>query len=431
MQEQLNQIKSKAESLDLNDSLKSFRDKFYIPLHHGKEVKYFTGNSLGLQPKSVMDYIQIELDAWKTYGVEAHFMGKNPWMYYHKMFAEPLSKLVGANPKEVVAMNTLTVNLHLLMVSFYQPKGVKRKILMEGGAFPSDQYAIETQVKFHGGDPSRDIIELIPRSGEDTLRTEDILQAIEDNKDELALILFGGVNYYTGQLFDIQSITNKAKEYQIICGFDLAHAAGNAELHLHDWGVDFACWCSYKYLNSGPGGVGGVFVHEKWHKNTEINRFAGWWGHQEETRFKMQKGFIPMESAEAWQCSNAQVFSMAIHKASLDIFMEAGFSQLKAKSRSLTGLLWQGLQLILENQSANPPFRILTPPNPMDNGAQISLLWLNNEGKSAFNQLTEAGIITDWREPNVIRVAPVPLYNTYNDVYFLIEKLSEILAQTN
>lgn len=410
-----------ATKLDNQDRFRSFRDRFYIPQHNHKDTLYFTGNSLGLMPKSTPDYINKELESWKTYGVEGHFKGDNPWMYYHKIFSHQLADLVGAIPTEVVAMNTLTTNLHLLLVSFYKPMGKRNKIMMEAGAFPSDQYAIETQVKFHGGNPKTDIIEIAPRAGEYTLRTEDILTTIDEHKDEIATIMFGGVNYYTGQLFDMKTITEAGHKIGAKVGFDLAHAIGNVVLELHNWGVDFACWCSYKYLNSGPGGVAGIFVNDRYAEDHTLNRFAGWWGHKEEERFQMKKGFIPMYGAEAWQQSNAQVLSMAAHKASLDIFIEAGgIKELNKKSKELTSYLFYCLT------EANRPKDILviTPCLAEERGAQISILTGDN-CKQIFDKLTEEGVVADWREPNVIRVAPVPLYNSFTDVYRFAKLLNK------
>jgi len=411
--------------LDAKDELSSLRELFCIPTTElDLETVYLCGNSLGLQPKSVRDYLDTELEAWDNLAVEGHFSGENPWMYYHKMFAEPVSKLVGAKPEEVVIMNNLTTNLHLMMVSFYQPTHTRYKIIMEGGAFPSDQYAMETQVKFHGYNPDNAIIEINHREGEYYLRTEDILQTIDNHKDEVALIMMGGVNYYTGQAFDMKSITEKGHQIGALVGFDLAHAAGNIKLELHDWNVDFAVWCTYKYLNSGPGGTSGVFVHEKHGKNPSLNRFAGWWGHDEESRFQMKKGFIPMEGAQGWQLSNAQIFPMAIHKASLDIFNQVGMDKLVAKSNLLTGYLCDLFNDRISKGDNKYSFKIITPENPNDRGCQISIL-TGEHGKQQFKKLQENGIIADWREPNVIRVAPVPLYNTFLDVYKFIDVLFE------
>src|SRR5690606_29522740 len=324
---------------DANDQLKEFRSKFFLPQHEGSDAVYFTGNSLGLQPKSVSKYIQQELDDWARLGVEGHFHAKNPWMPYHEIFPQQLSKIVGCKPVEVVVMNQLTVNLHLLMVSFYRPTKNRYKIICEARAFPSDQYAFESQARFHGFDPDEAVIEVAPRENENLIRHEDIISTIKQHGESVALVCFGGVNYYNGQFFDIESITKTAHEVGAIAGFDLAHAAGNVELKLHDWNVDFACWCSYKYLNSGPGGVAGAFIHERHVKDSSLPRFAGWWGYEKETRFKMEKGFKPIPTAEGWQLSNAPVLSMAAHKASLDIFEEAGMEKLHEKRKQLATYL--------------------------------------------------------------------------------------------
>ncbi len=401
-----------AKQLDAQDELKHFRDQFYIPMMHGKEAVYFTGNSLGLQPKSTQDYVLNELEDWATLGVEGHFHARNPWMPYHEIFPQQLSKIVGCLPNEVVVMNQLTVNLHLLMVSFYRPTKTKYKIICETKAFPSDQYALESQVKFHGFDYDDAVIEIAPRANEHCIRTEDILAAIEENKDSLALVMFGGVNYYTGQVFDMKSITAGAHKVGVLCGFDLAHAAGNIELHLHDWEVDFACWCSYKYLNSGPGGVSGVYIHEKHSTNTDLQRFAGWWGYEKETRFKMGKGFKAMPTAEGWQLSNAPILSMAAHKAALDIVEEAGMARLSAKGKMLSNYLL----FVIDAVNTNQNIQIITPRDEAEKGCQVSMLMKQN-GKQIFDELTKQGIIADWREPNVIRIAPVPLYNSFEDVW--------------
>ncbi len=399
-----------ARSLDAQDPLKKFRDEFHCPTHNGERAIYFCGNSLGLQPKATEIAIQYELDYWKKYGVEGWFAGETPWLSYHKNMSELAAPIVGARPEEVIIMNTLTVNLHLMMVSFYRPTAQRFKILMEGGAFPSDQYAIESQARFHGFDPSIAIIELIPRKGEDCLRTEDILQTIENEGDTLALILLGGINYYTGQFYDIEKITAAGHRVGAQVGFDLAHAAGNVPLSLHDWKVDFAVWCTYKYLNSGPGGVSGAFVHSK-HFVKKLPRFAGWWGHDEAQRFKMEKGFIPMGGAAGWQISTAQIIPLAMHKASLEIFKKAGgIGVLREKALKLTAYL----AFLLENSSQN--FTIITPSVPTERGTQLSILTDNN-GKKLFDYLAENGVICDWREPNVIRLAPVPLYNSFEEVW--------------
>lgn len=412
--------RSWADAADNADALAGFRSRFLIPQHNNEPLAYFCGNSLGLQPKSTAEYIRQELDDWAQWGVEGHFHGKRPWFRYHHFFTEKTARLVGALPHEVVVMNNLTVNLHLLMASFYRPEGKRRRILMEGGAFPSDMYAVESQVRFHGLDPETDIIEIVPREGEFHLRTEDILAAIEREGENLALVFFSGVQYYSGQAFDIPAITAAAHRAGAIAGFDLAHAAGNLLLNLHDWNVDFAAWCTYKYLNSGPGGVSGVFIHEKHGLDPDTPRLAGWWGHKEDVRFHMRKGFIPEPGAAGWQLSNAPVLSMAAHLASLDLFDEAGMQALSAKSARLTAWLEFVLkEAALRNRLLD--YRIITPPPP-HRGAQISLLTGDN-GKALFDHLNRQGIVTDWREPNVIRLAPVPLYNSFGDVYRLGEAL--------
>jgi kynureninase len=404
-----------AKESDSKDSLKSFRNKFFIPQHNGKDCIYFTGNSLGLQAKTTSQYVQQELDDWTKLGVEGHFQAKNPWMPYHEIFPKQLSKIVGCKENEVVVMNQLTVNLHLLMVTFYRPTKQRYKIICEAKAFPSDQYAFESQVRYHGFDPDDAIVEVIPREGEYTLRTEDILSIIEQNKHSTALVLFGGVNYYTGQLFDMKSITEAAHDIGAYAGFDLAHAAGNVELHLHDRNVDFACWCSYKYLNSGPGGVAGVYIHERHASNTELPRFAGWWGYTKETRFKMEKGFEAIPTAEGWQLSNAPILAMAAHKASLDIFEEAGMEKLHEKRKQLSGYLHFILNAINSSQKEKV-LEIITPADEKERGCQVSILMLKR-GRETFDELTKQGVVADWREPDVIRVAPVPLYNSFEDVY--------------
>lgn len=427
-----------AQQLDQQDELKSFRDQFYLPQHISKNALtdqpsepqdciYFCGNSLGLQPKTVQQHLERELKHWQTHGVEGHFKGDMPWMYYHKFFSETSAQVVGAQPSEVVIMNTLTVNLHLMMVSFYQPTSTRYKIIMEAHAFPSDQYAVESQVKLHGYSPDDAIIEVQPREGEHTLRTEDIIQTIKNNGNEVALVLFSGVQYYTGQYFDLEAITTAGHDVGAMVGFDLAHAAGNVDVQLHDWNVDFAVWCSYKYLNSGPGGPSGAFVHDRHANNNALPRFAGWWGHNEAERFQMKKGFIPMHGAAGWQLSNAPVFSMAPHKASLDIFANAGMSRLRAKSQRLTAYL----SFLLDrcNEQFGQPFDIITPKTAQDRGAQLSILTNPENGKAIFDHLTAHGVIADWREPNVIRVAPVPLYNSFEDVWRFVNLLSIFLTQ--
>lgn len=414
-----------ARQADKEDKLASFRNEFHIPQHNGSDVVYFTGNSLGLQPKRTKHFIEQELNDWSKLGVEGHFLAKHPWFSYHENLTEYASEIVGAKHSEVVYMNQLTVNIHLLMVSFYRPTKTKYKILCEVKAFPSDQYALETQVKFHGYNPEDAIIEAKPREGEYTIRTEDILKLIEDNKDSLALVMMGGVNYYTGQLFEMEKITKHAQQYGIIVGFDLAHVAGNAKLKLHEWNVDFASWCSYKYMNSGPGGVSGVFIHEKHHKS-DLNRFAGWWGYDKTTRFKMEKGFKPIETAEGWQLSNAPVLSMAAHFAALEVFHEARMDNLIAKAEKLTGYLEFIIDEISSEQSSDKKFEIITPRDKSQRGCQISFV-AHNRGKNLFTDLLSRGVIADWREPNVIRLAPVPLYNSFEDMYKFGQILKSVL----
>lgn len=405
-----------AESLDTQDELDHFRNEFLIPQHNGEDSIYLCGNSLGLQPKSTEKYLAAQLNTWKDLAVEGWFQGDDPWLQFHNQLKQPLANLTGANPDEVTVMNSLTVNLHLLLVSFYKPNNNKYKILMEGGAFPSDQYAIESQATYHGFDPDKAIIEVFPREGEDTLRTEDIISAIEQNADELALVLFAGVNYYTGQLFDMQAIANAGHKAGAYVGFDLAHAVGNVPLQLHNWGADFACWCSYKYMNSGPGGISGIFVHEKHFNNPNLTRFAGWWGYGQDKRFLMAQGFKPAHGAEGWQVSTSPILLMAAHKAALDIFEKAGgLEKLRQKSILLTGFL-EYLIHEINRKHSEALFNIITPSDPNIRGCQLSIICKRN-GKAIFKYLAEKGVIGDWREPNVIRVSPVPLYNSFKDVY--------------
>ncbi len=411
-----------AKQLDEKDVLHSYRSKFHIPQHHGSDMVYFTGNSLGLQPKTTKDYLQQELDDWAKFGVEGHFLAKNPWLSYHEILTEKTAKIVGGLPSEVVMMNQLTVNLHLLMVSFYKPTQQRYKILCEAKAFPSDQYALQSQIKFHGFNIQDALIEIAPRKDEYEIRHEDIYKAIEDNKDSLALIMIGGVNYFSGQVFDMKSIVEAGHKAGAIVGFDLAHGAGNLKLQLHDWNVDFAAWCSYKYLNAGPGSVAGAFVHQKHHNNTELPLFAGWWGHDKETRFKMDKEFNPIKSVERWQLSNAPILSMAAYKSSLDMFDEVGMDKLNEKSVLLTAYL----EFIIEeiNKEKNNCLEIITPKT--NRGCQISIV-AHGQGKALYNKLIENGVIPDWREPNVIRCAPVPMYNSFEDIYRFGEILQQLL----
>jgi kynureninase len=423
-----------AHQLDRTDPLKGFRSKFLFPKINGKDAIYFCGNSLGLQPVDLQKYIQQELQDWAQLGVEGHLHAKNPWLSYHKNLTASMARIVGALPSEVIVMNSLTVNLHLMMVSFYRPTKQRYKIIMEAGAFSSDMYAIESQVSFHGLDPEKTIIELKPREKELTIRHEDIIEAIEKNKKDLALVMIGGVNYYSGQAFDMRQIAAAAHKAGAIAGFDLAHAAGNIHLDLHDWKADFAVWCTYKYLNSGPGGVGAAFIHEKHVRRKDLPRFAGWWGHQEKERFLMKKGFRPISTAEGWQLSNAPVLSMAALKSSLDIFEEAGIESLIQKSQQLTGYMEYLIStecrvLSAEERKMNPTplhkIKIITPREKDQRGAQLSVLVRKNS-KALFENLKKENFIVDWRSPNVIRIAPVPLYNTFEEVY----KFSKLLAET-
>jgi kynureninase len=400
-----------AQALDKKDPLRKFRSEFNIPKVAGKAALYFTGNSLGLEPKRARQLVNEELKDWAEYGVEGHLHARRPWLYYHKFSKKALAGLTGAKPSEVVAMNSLTVNLHLMLTSFYRPTAQRFKIITEAGAFSSDQYAFESQIRLHGLNPSDVLIELSPREGEYALRTEDIVAMIRKQATELALVIFAGVQYYSGQVFNIPIITLAAHEAGAIAGFDLAHAIGNIPLHLHKDNVDFAVWCSYKYLNSGPGGVAGAFVHER-HNNSNLPRLAGWWGHDEKARFRMEKGFVAMQGVDGWQISNFPVLSGAALMASLELFEKAGMTALRKKSRLLTGYL----DFLLRSVDGHDRhFTIITPPIEHDRGCQLSLLMKGN-GKKVFARLTRAGVIADWREPDVIRIAPVPFYNSFEDV---------------
>jgi len=406
-----------ARDLDKKDSLKKFKSEFHFPIIGVKAALYLCGNSLGLQPKRVKNFIAEELSDWALLGVEGHLHAKRPWLYYHRFGKKVLAKIVGAKPSEVVAMNQLTVNLHLMMTSFYHPTKERFKIITEAGAFSSDQYAFESQIKLHHLDPKEALIELHPRKGEYVLQTEDIVTAIKKHSDQLALVIFGGVQYYSGQLFDFKKITTAAHDAGAYVGFDLAHAAGNVPINLHKNKVDFAVWCSYKYLNSGPGGVAGAFVHERHANNSSLPRLAGWWGHLEKDRFKMKKGFIPMPGIDGWQVSNFPVLSGAAHLASLELFEKAGMKSLREKSVLLTGFLnflLHDIVLFYDH------FTIITPQDPKQRGCQISILMKKN-GRKVFDKITKAGVIADWREPDVIRVAPVPMYNSFEEVYRFVE----------
>ena len=407
-----------ANKLDKEDQLSSYKNEFHIPKdENGNELIYLCGNSLGLQPKRTKAYLNQELIDWAKLGVEGHEHAKNPWMPYHEFLAESYSKIVGAKKSEVVAMNSLTVNLHLMMVSFYRPSAKRNKILIEADAFPSDIYAVNSQINHHGFDPNESLLKLSSRKNETVVRTEDIKKVIHEKGDEIALIMLGGVNYYTGQVFEFETITKLAHEKGIIVGFDLAHAAGNIKLELHKWNVDFAVWCSYKYLNSGPGSLAGAFIHEKHHKS-DLPRFAGWWGHNKENRFKMPDKFEPIQTAEGWQQSNPPILSLAAIRASLSIFDEIGMNALVEKSKKMTDYLIWLLQTIETNK-----INIITPE---EKGCQISIQ-VKDADKTLFKTITKKGVIADWREPDVIRIAPVPLYNSYTDVYKFYKILDSIL----
>jgi kynureninase len=412
-----------ARSMDRQDPLKKYRSQFLFPKFLGKAGIYMVGNSLGLQPKSTKKYILEELEDWGNMGVEGHLNSRRPWVYYHRFAKKALGNLVGAGADEVVAMNQLTVNLHLMMVTFFRPEGARYKIITEAGAFSSDQYAFESQLQFHRLDPAKALIELKPRDGEYTLRTEDIIAAIEEHADELALVIFGGVQYYTGQFFDIPAITRAGRKAGAIVGFDLAHAIGNTVLNLHRDDVDFAVWCSYKYLNSGPGAIAGAFIHKRNSQSENLIRFAGWWGHNEKERFRMEKGFTPMPGVDGWQLSNVPILQASAHLASLTMFEEAGIRNLRKKSILLTGYLEF---LLLEIDPDGNQFTIITPRAPKERGCQLSFL-LKKNGKSVFRKLQKKGVYADWREPGVVRVAPVPLYNSFEDVFRFAEIFKEAL----
>lgn len=411
-----------AQNYDHNDDLRRFRERFHIPRDkNGNEVIYFTGNSLGLQPKTARSYVDQELDDWATFAVEGHIHAKNPWLPYHEFLTDKMAAIVGAKPIETVVMNSLTVNVHLLLVSFYRPTSDRHKIIIEKGAFPSDRYAIASQIRFHGFDPATSLIEIEPRHGENVLRTEDIVETIQREGPSVATVLLGGVNYYTGQAFQMREITAAGHAIGAVVGFDLAHAAGNLDLHLHDCGVDFAAWCSYKYLNAGPGGVAGAFVHERHADCPKLPRFAGWWGHDKSTRFQMGPEFHVLRGAEGWQISNPPIFQMAALRASLEIFDEAGISALRAKSVKLTGYL----ESLIAN-IGNDRISVITPSDPEQRGCQLSIRVEGGE-RSLFEKITDRGVVADWREPDVIRVAPAPLYNSFEDAFRFAAMLRSVL----
>lgn len=411
-----------AKELDTKDSLSYLRNEFHIPKdHRGNEWIYFTGNSLGLQPKITQQYIQQELDDWARFGVEGHFEARNPWLSYHEFLTDSMAKIVGAKPIEVVVMNTLTTNLHLLMVSFYQPTATKYKILIESDAFPSDRYAVQSQLAFHGYDPKQGLVEWKPREGEELLRMDDLEKILEEEGDEIALLLIGGVNYYTGQFLELKKIAALGHQKGCIVGIDLAHGAGNVQPNLHDSDVDFAAWCTYKYLNAGPGSLSGLFVHEKHANKKELPRFAGWWNHNKETRFNMRQPFDVMTGAEGWQLSNPPILSMAAIRASLHIFEKVGMDALLQKSKQLTGYFEFLINLIDSEK-----IKIITPKNPHERGCQLSIQ-VKNADKNLHNELTKNNVITDWREPDVIRCAPVPMYNSFEDVYRMVKILESLV----
>ncbi len=415
--------RQQAQAMDAADPMTRFRDRFHRPeglrKEGGPEPIYLCGNSLGLQPLSTRQVIEEELDHWARYAVVGHFLGEHPWYSYHEPLSAPMAAVVGAKPSEVVVMNALTVNLHLMMVSFYRPEGVRNKILIEASAFPSDQYAVASQARMHGLDPDEVIVEMKPREGESTLRTEDIEAWLDEHGDTVALVMFGGVNYYTGQAFDLQRITAAAHKAGAKAGFDLAHAAGNLALRLHDWDVDFGVWCSYKYLNSGPGGVAGCFVHERHGQNPELVRMAGWWGNDPKVRFTMPREFMPQEGAGGWQLSNAPVLPMAALRASLEIFSEAGMEALRERSMRMTGLLLSMLEGL-----PGEYLQVITPVDEAQRGCQVSLR-APQDGRRIFDALQKEGIVCDFREPDVIRLAAVPLYNTFEEVWRFAHILRE------
>ena len=411
-----------AKQLDQEDPISYLRNQFHIPRDkHGKEWLYFTGNSLGLQPKITSKYIEQELHDWANFGVEGHFEAKNPWLSYHELLTDTMAKVVGAKPIEVVVMNTLTTNLHLLMVSFYQPSKTKYKIIIESDAFPSDRYAVQSQLSFHGFDPEEALIEWKPKEGKELLELEDLKSILDSQGDEVALLLIGGVNYYTGQYLDIKKIAELGHAKKCMVGIDLAHGAGNIQPNLHNSSIDFAAWCTYKYLNSGPGSLSGLFVHEKHAQRKDLPRFAGWWNHNKETRFNMRQPFDVMSGAEGWQLSNPPILSMAAIKSSLDIFEKVGMDALVKKSKKLTGFFEY-----LVNEIASDTIKIITPTNPNERGCQLSLQ-VKNADKNLHKKLTENNIITDWREPDVIRCAPVPMYTSFEDVYHMVTILESLL----
>ncbi|MBK7034004.1 MAG: kynureninase [Ignavibacteria bacterium] len=421
--ETIDSWKKEAERLDSMDDLAHFRSRFLFPQHQGRNVRYFCGNSLGLQPAKARQYVNEELDDWQDLGVEGHFKSRRPWFSYHRWFAEPLAQLVGAKVHEVVAANTLTANLHLMMTSFYRPTETRNRIIMAGHEFPSDRYAVESQVRLHGFTPEEAMVEVQPAPGMDTLTTEQIIGAINEHGSSTALVLFSGVHFFTGQRFEMKEIAAAAHSVGAMVGFDLAHAVGNVELSLHDWDADFAVWCSYKYLNAGPGAVGGLFVHERFANQPDLPRLAGWWGNDEATRFTMEHQFVPTFGADGWQLSNAQVLQMAALRASLETFVEAGFDRISAKRDRLTAFAERVINDVI---GARDWIRIITPSTPQNRGAQLSIHF-DRSGREVFDALIAAGVIVDWRTPSVIRLAPAPLYSSFADVAAFGEAFAQIL----
>jgi len=412
-----------AQQQDQQDPLKEYRSKFLIPTNNNnEELVYLCGNSLGLQPKKTSEYLQQELNDWAKFGVEGHTDAKKPWLPYHEFLNKSMAKIVGAKPSEVVIMNSLTANLHFMMVSFYQPTKIKYKIVIESDAFPSDKYAVESQLKFHGFDSKEGLILWKPRKGEELCRFEDLEKIMKEHGNEIALLMIGNTNYYTGQSFPLKKITELGHQHNCMVGFDLAHGVGNIQPNLHEIGADFAVWCTYKYLNSGPGSLGGCFVHERHADNPDLNRFTGWWGHNKETRFNMRHEFDALSGAEGWQLSNPAILSMTAIRASLDIFEEAGFENIRAKSEKLTSYLEY-----LINELKDDRINIITPSNPLERGCQLSIQ-VKSANKKLHAQLTQAGVISDWREPDVIRVAPAPLYNSFEDVFEFVKRLKMVLG---
>ncbi|NNF34900.1 MAG: kynureninase [Saprospiraceae bacterium] len=411
-----------AERLDREDQLSHFREQFHFPKgENGEDLIYLCGNSLGLQPKGAQDKVMKEMRDWKELGVKGHFTGTTPWTTFHELVNQPMADIVGAKPEEVVVMNTLTVNLHLMMVSFYRPTENRYKILMEKEAFPSDKYAVQSQLKFHGYGIDDGIIEIEARDGEKSIRLEDLLDIVDKRGDEIALIILGNPNYFTGEVFDMKAITEAGHKKGCMVGFDCAHGAGNIILNLHNTGADFAVWCTYKYMNSGPGSLGGVFVHERHLKDNDIPKLAGWWGQDKARRFLMEDEFHPSPTVESWQMSNAPILSFAPMIASVELFSEAGMHKLRSKAIQLTSYLE-----FLINSLNQPAISIITPEDPQKRGCQLSIR-IKDGDKKIYHKIRESGVILDWREPNIIRAAPTPLYNSYRDVYEFIKRLNGIL----